>query len=120
MSAAPISEELIQGYVDEQLDDAQRTEVERYLAREPAAAERVESYRRQRLSIKAAYEDVLREPVPSAMHGFRARRSIYPWHFGTIWGVPSKVVAFLACLLGATFPLTGFLMYRASRRSETT
>jgi len=52
--------------------------------------------------------------------GFRARRSIYPWHFGTIWGLPSKVVAFLACLLGATFPLTGFLMYRASRRRETT
>jgi uncharacterized iron-regulated membrane protein len=51
--------------------------------------------------------------------GFRARRSIYPWHFGTIWGLPSKVVAFLACLLGATFPLTGFLMYRAGRRHSS-
>lgn len=49
--------------------------------------------------------------------GFRARRSIYPWHFGTIWGFPSKLVAFLACLFGATFPLTGFLMYRAGKKS---
>jgi uncharacterized iron-regulated membrane protein len=48
--------------------------------------------------------------------GLRARRSIYPWHFGTIWGFPSKLVAFLACLLGASFPLTGFLMYRAGLR----
>jgi uncharacterized iron-regulated membrane protein len=50
--------------------------------------------------------------------GFRARRSIYPWHFGTIWGFPSKLVAFLACLFGASFPLTGFLMYRAGKRVE--
>lgn len=49
--------------------------------------------------------------------GFRARRSIYPWHFGTIWGFPSKLVAFLACLFGASFPLTGFLMYRAGKRA---
>ena len=48
--------------------------------------------------------------------GFRARRSIYPWHFGTVWGFPSKLVAFLACLFGATFPITGFLMYRAGLR----
>ena len=48
--------------------------------------------------------------------GYRARRSIYPWHFGTIWGFPSKLVAFLACLFGASFPLTGFLMYRAGKQ----
>ena len=51
--------------------------------------------------------------------GFRARRSIYPWHFGTIWGFPSKLVAFLACLFGASFPITGFLMYRAGKRAES-
>ena len=49
--------------------------------------------------------------------GFRARRSIYPWHFGTVWGFPSKLVAFLACLFGASFPITGFLMYRAGKRA---
>ena len=75
MSAAPISEELIQGYVDGQLDAMQRAEVERYLALEPAEAERVEAYRRQRESIKAAYEQVLHEPVPGAMHGFGASHS---------------------------------------------
>lgn len=52
--------------------------------------------------------------------GFRARRSIYPWHFGTIWGFPSKLVAFLACLFGASFPFTGFLMYRAGLKHPST
>ncbi|MEO6066744.1 MAG: PepSY-associated TM helix domain-containing protein [Gemmatimonadales bacterium] len=51
--------------------------------------------------------------------GFRARRSIYPWHFGTIWGFPSKLVAFLTCLFGASFPITGFLMYRAGKRTRS-
>lgn len=75
MSTAPIAEELIQGYVDGQLDAGQRAEVERYLALDPAEAERVEAYRRHRQSIKAAYADVLGEPVPGAMQGFHARRS---------------------------------------------
>ena len=75
MSAAPISEALIQGYVDGQLDAAQRAQVARYLALEPLEAERVEAYRRQRESIKATYDGVLREPVPGEMRGFRASRS---------------------------------------------
>ena len=75
MSSAPISEALIQGYVDEQLDAAQRAEVERYLALHPAEAERANAYREQRASIKAAFDAILQEPVPRHLHADRAAHS---------------------------------------------
>jgi anti-sigma factor RsiW len=75
VSAAPLDEALIQGFVDGQLDQAQQAEVERYLALHPTDAERVNAYREQRASIKAAFEAVLHEPVPRQMHGLRVRRS---------------------------------------------
>ena len=75
MSAAPLDEALIQGYVDGQLDQAQHAEVERYLALHPTEAGRVNAYREQRASIKAAFEAVLHEPVPRQMHGLRVGRS---------------------------------------------
>jgi anti-sigma factor RsiW len=75
VSSAPLEEALIQGYVDDQLGAAQRAEVERYLAQHPVEAERVEAYRRQRESIKAAFEDVLHEPIPAQVRGSRAVRS---------------------------------------------
>jgi uncharacterized iron-regulated membrane protein len=49
--------------------------------------------------------------------GARARRMIEPVHSGTGWGMVSKVLFFLATLFGASFPVTGFLMYRASLRA---
>ena len=75
MSAAPISEALLQGYVDGQLDAAQHAEVERYLALHPAEAERADAYRQQRAAIKAAFDAVLHEPVPRQVHAHRAASS---------------------------------------------
>lgn len=49
--------------------------------------------------------------------GNRARRMIEPVHTGMGWGLTSKVLFFLATLFGASFPLTGFLMYRAGKRA---
>ncbi|HEU4569191.1 MAG TPA: PepSY-associated TM helix domain-containing protein [Gemmatimonadales bacterium] len=48
--------------------------------------------------------------------GWRLRRLDETIHTGAIWGLPSKVLAFLATLLGASFPVTGLLMYRAGRK----
>ena len=75
MSPAPLDEALVQGYVDGQLDAAQRAEVERYLALHAAEAERVNAYRQQRESIKAAFEPVLHEPVPQQVRALAGRRS---------------------------------------------
>jgi len=50
--------------------------------------------------------------------GTRARRMIEPVHTGAAWGLPTKLLFFFATLFGASFPLTGFLMYRAGKRSS--
>lgn len=43
--------------------------------------------------------------------GARARATFYPVHVGSIGGMPTRVLAFFACLLGATFPLSGMLIW---------
>lgn len=43
--------------------------------------------------------------------GSRVRRSFYPVHVGTIFGWPTRILAFLACVLGFTFPITGMIIW---------
>ena len=43
--------------------------------------------------------------------GARVRSTFKPVHTGSIWGMPSKIVAFIVCLLGASFPITGTIMW---------
>ena len=43
--------------------------------------------------------------------GARVRSTFKPVHTGSIWGTPSKIIAFIVCLLGATFPITGVTMW---------
>ncbi|NEU07105.1 PepSY domain-containing protein [Flavihumibacter sp. R14] len=54
--------------------------------------------------------------------GQRVRSTFKPVHTGSIFGVYSKVIAFITCLLGATFPVTGTIMWIArlnkKRRKE--
>jgi anti-sigma factor RsiW len=64
MSSAPVREEALHAYVDDQLDPAERGEVERYLAANAAEAERVAAYQEQRRLLQNAFEPVLQEPVP--------------------------------------------------------
>lgn len=52
--------------------------------------------------------------------GMKIRRMGEWWHTGLAWGVPVRILWFLAVLFGASFPVTGFLMYRAGlKRSNT-
>lgn len=48
--------------------------------------------------------------------GMKVRRMVEWWHTGRAWGIPLRTLWFLAVLFGASFPLTGFLMYRAGKR----
>jgi uncharacterized iron-regulated membrane protein len=43
--------------------------------------------------------------------GARVRSTFKPVHTGSIWGMPSKIIVFIVCLLGATFPVTGVIMW---------
>lgn len=76
MSAQQISEELLHAYVDEALEPQQRSEVERYLAADPEAAQRVAAYARQRELLHSAYAHVLQEPVPQRLAAENRRA---PW-----------------------------------------
>lgn len=43
--------------------------------------------------------------------GQRVRSTFKPVHVGSIYGLPSKIIAFIVCLLGVTFPITGVIMW---------
>ncbi|MFN7120337.1 MAG: PepSY-associated TM helix domain-containing protein [Saprospiraceae bacterium] len=43
--------------------------------------------------------------------GQRVRSTFYPIHVGSIAGLPGRIIAFLACLAGVTFPITGVIMW---------
>ena len=43
--------------------------------------------------------------------GARVRSSFKPVHTGSIWGTPSKIIAFIVCLFGVSFPITGVIMW---------
>jgi uncharacterized iron-regulated membrane protein len=46
----------------------------------------------------------------------RFAHSVYDIHVGSIYGWPTQILAFLVCLLSASLPITGFLMWRSKRR----
>lgn len=43
--------------------------------------------------------------------GQRVRSTFYPIHVGSIAGLPGRIIAFLSCLAGVTFPITGVIMW---------
>jgi len=60
----PVSEMDLHAFVDGQLDEARQREVAAYLAENPEAAARVAAYRAQKTALKAAFDPILKEPLP--------------------------------------------------------
>jgi uncharacterized iron-regulated membrane protein len=50
--------------------------------------------------------------------GARVRSTFRPVHTGSIWGMPSKIISFIVCLLGVTFPITGVIMWLNRTRKK--
>lgn len=50
-------------------------------------------------------------PFAGRSAGAKARSFFKPVHTGSLWGMPSKILAFIVCLLGVTFPITGVIMW---------
>lgn len=67
MSPETITEDMLQAYVDDQLEPEARSRVERHLAIHPDVAARIADFQAQRRLLQAAYADVLAEPVPEAL-----------------------------------------------------
>lgn len=61
--------------------------------------------------------DVLtRESFDTLDRGEKLRTLNYDLHTGSVLGLPGKVLAFLASLVCASLPVTGFLIWRGKRR----
>lgn len=43
--------------------------------------------------------------------GSQVRSTFKPVHTGSIYGTPSKIIALLVCIFGASFPVTGVIMW---------
>ena len=50
--------------------------------------------------------------------GQRIRAYIKPLHTSAIFGIPSKVLGFIVCILGVTFPVTGVIMWLNRLKTE--
>jgi uncharacterized iron-regulated membrane protein len=58
-------------------------------------------------------------PYEKAGFGQKVRKMNYDIHIGAILGLPGKVMAFLAALIGASLPITGFLVWWGKRNKKT-
>nr|WP_262897652.1 PepSY domain-containing protein [Algoriphagus lutimaris] len=36
---------------------------------------------------------------------------VYDFHIGSVWGLTGRILAYLASLIGASLPITGFLVW---------
>ncbi|MCF0072103.1 PepSY domain-containing protein [Dyadobacter sp. CY261] len=43
--------------------------------------------------------------------GMKARRLVFPIHTGSLWGWPTKILAFIVALITASLPVTGVLIW---------
>lgn len=57
-------------------------------------------------------------PYEEAGFGQKLRKMNYDIHIGAILGLPGKVLAFLVTLIGASLPVTGFLIWWGKRNKK--
>jgi hypothetical protein len=99
-----ISDETLMAYVDCELDEAARAEVEAAMRRNPEIEGRIDEYRELRAKLKAAYEPALAEPVPERLlamlraggvagAGPAPRRLLRPRPLGLRWQYPATLAA---------------------------
>ena len=55
--------------------------------------------------------EVFDKSFEASSPGAKMRRMNYDIHIGTIFGMPGKVLAFLSSLIGASLPVTGFIVW---------
>jgi anti-sigma factor RsiW len=101
----PINEDKLHAYVDATLDEAQRLEVEAWLAGHPDDAERVRDWTAQNQAFHDAFDPVLNEPLPLQL--VSATRRLRPAG-GRLW----RAAASLAVLA-----VTGLAGYGLGLRS---
>ncbi len=78
-----------------------------------------ESYTFDRHTLKRLSDNELYDtPYAQASFGARLRRMNYDIHIGSILGFPGKVLAFFSSLIGASLPVTGFIIWWGKRKKK--
>ena len=87
MSPREITETELHAWLDGELPEARRAEVESYVAAHPEDAERLATYRRNDNALQARFDEILDEPVPERLSEHRApkRRSLLPYAAAAGW-----------------------------------
>ena len=63
-------------------------------------------------------KNIENRPYESFSNGDKIRRLIYPIHTGSIYGYPTKIVAFLVCLFAVSLPVTGLIIWLGRKKSK--
>lgn len=50
--------------------------------------------------------------------GMKVRRIVYPIHTGQIYGLPTKIIAFIVCLVAASLPVTGVFIWLGRKKKQ--
>ena len=67
---------------------------------------------------KYTAENIEARPYESFSNGDKIRRLNYPLHTGSIYGLPTKIIAFLVTLFAVTLPVTGFLIWLGRKKKK--
>lgn len=79
---------------------------------------RAQYYFDQRSLKELPYTNEEDKPYIANSPGEKAYRMYFDIHTGQILGLPTKIIAFLACLVGASLPVTGFLIWWNKRKKK--
>jgi anti-sigma factor RsiW len=91
------SEGDLQAYADGRVDAEQKATIDRWLAEHPDEAERIDAYRKLGAELRARFDPVLEEPVPSRlMRPAGVRRRWRPFAVAAAWLVLGVAVGGLA------------------------
>ncbi|MBL3657721.1 PepSY-associated TM helix domain-containing protein [Fulvivirga sediminis] len=63
-------------------------------------------------------EKIKTVPYDQLTTGTKVRRLVYPIHTGSIFGLPTKIMAFITCLIMASSPITGFFIWRGRKKKK--
>jgi len=141
----PISEDMLQAWVDDALSPAQRAQVDAYLNTHPQATQRLNSYRHQRMLLRQSLAAIAEEPVPPALNihrmvqrmaniesgARRSRQRFSHWQNWRSWllpgDTPPRWTRASACLLlglggllgGMLGGIGGWALHSATQDSHT-
>jgi len=93
---SPVTEAELHAFIDGQLPLGRQAEVAAYLAQRPDEAERLESYRAQKLALRDLFDPVLDEALPA-----RVRQAAQGAQPRTAWYLQRLAAAVLIAVVGA-------------------